>query len=101
MFFIKAVATRLIDDTSYPEFVLCEFTDANGYNHKFVEKWPVVSEEDFENFFPKDCLLGCVIIEEKPTTYIVSTEQPWGIESEEDISVFEISKSQLIEEDWN
>lgn len=97
MFFIKATATRLIDDGGYPEVVLCEFIDVNGYPHKIVEKWPVVSMEDFENIFPKDCLIGCTVLEEKFESYVVDTEQPWYIESEEGKTIFEIPKSLLIE----
>ena len=30
-------ATQLIDDSNYPEVVLCEFADHNGKKHKFDE----------------------------------------------------------------
>ena len=30
MFFIKAKATKLIDNSSYPEIVLCEIVDIDG-----------------------------------------------------------------------
>lgn len=32
MFFIKAIATKLVDDSEYPEFVLCEFVDCDEKN---------------------------------------------------------------------
>ena len=31
------IATQLIDDSNYPEVVLCEFADYNGKKHKFDE----------------------------------------------------------------
>ncbi|MBQ3490604.1 MAG: hypothetical protein IJA86_08440 [Clostridia bacterium] len=96
MFYIKAMATRLIDDRGYPEIVLCEFIDINGNRHRIIEKWPVVSNEKFENTFPKDVLLGCVIIEEKAESYIVDTDQPWYIESVEGKTIFEIHKNSLV-----
>ena len=50
MFSIKAKATKLIDNSSYPEIVLCEIVDIDGQKHEFIEKWPVVSAEDFDNY---------------------------------------------------
>lgn len=52
MFYIKAIATKLIDNTGYPEIVLCEFMDYKGNKHEFIEKWPVVSDKEFINIFP-------------------------------------------------
>ena len=97
MFYIKATAIQLIDDSTYPEIVLCEFTDAYGHKHRIIEKWPVVSSEKFENIFPKDCFIGCVIVERQSNSYIVDTEQPWDIESEEGKTNFKINTSLLIE----
>ena len=90
------MATQLIDDSNYPEVVLCEFTDHNGTKHKFVAKWPVISNEDFSNSFPMACAIGCIIIKENAESYIVSTLEPWGIASEEDLTEFEISKNLLL-----
>ncbi len=97
MFFIKVKATKLIDNSSYPEIISCEFIDVNGCKHKFTEKWPIVSNERFENTFPKDCQIACVILEKKTVSYVVSTHLPWGIESTEGKTIFEISKELLIE----
>ena len=97
MFYIKATATHLVDDSAYREFVLCEFMDVYDRKHRIIEKWPVVSSENFKNIFPKDCFIGCVIVEKKANSYIVDTEQPWHIESEEGKTIFEINASLLIE----
>lgn len=37
MFYIKATAIRLIDDSAYPEIVLCEFADAYDHKHRIIE----------------------------------------------------------------
>ena len=97
MFCIKALATQLIDRSSYPEIVLCEIVDTNGCKHQFIEKWSMVSTEKFENIFPKECEIDCVILEERATSYVVYTEQPWYIESTEGKTIFEINKNLLIE----
>ena len=49
MFYIKATAIDLIDNSSYPEIVLCEFIDIYGIQHRIIEKWPVVSVEKITN----------------------------------------------------
>ena len=96
MFYIKAIATKLIDDSRYPEFVLCEFIDYKGKKHEFIEKWPVVSNKEFTKQFPTNCIIGCVVLKEKIESYVVSTLEPWDIESEEGLYEFEISKNLLI-----
>lgn len=96
MFYIKAAAIDLIDNSSYPEIALCEFVDIHGTKHRIVEKWPVVSIEEFDNIFPKDAYIGCNIIEEKSESVIVNTDQPWDIESVEGKTIFEIHKSSLV-----
>ncbi len=93
---IKAKATKLIENTGYPEIVLVEFYDFEGRKHEFIEKWPVVSAYDFDDTFPKECTIGCVIVKEKEMSYIVDTSKPWDIESKEGWSVFEISKDLLV-----
>ncbi|MDY4887452.1 MAG: hypothetical protein SO533_07445 [Eubacteriales bacterium] len=95
MFYIKATAIDLIDNSSYPEIVLCEFNDIYGIKHRIIEKWPVVSREKFDNIFPKDSYIGCIIVEEKAESVIVNTDQPFYIESTEGKNIFEIHKSSL------
>lgn len=99
MFYIKATAIQLIDDSAYPEIVRCVFMDSHGRTHTVTEKWPVVSAEKFKNSFPKDCTLGCVVLERRGEVCVVDTERPWCIESEEGETVFEIHEDLLMEGD--
>ena len=96
MYFIKAIATKLIYDSSYPEFVLCEFFDIKGKKYEFIEKWPVVSNKPFINEFPMECVIGCTIVKEHAESYIVNTLEPWHIESKEGFYEFEVCKSLII-----
>lgn len=95
MFEIKAKAIKLIDDTGYPETVLVEFYDYDGQKHEFIEKWPVVSAQEFDGSLPKDCTIACMVVEERETSFVVDTSKPWSIESEAGLTVFEISKNLL------
>ena len=96
MFEIKATAIELLDNSTYPEIVSIEFFDYYGCRHRFVEKWPVVSAHKFDSSFPKDCGIACVVTEEKEMSFIVDTSKPWDSESEEGVTVFEISKNLLL-----
>ena len=75
---------------------MCEFIDIYGIQHRIIEKWPVVSNEEYDNVFPKDAYIGCIIAEEKAGSVIVNTDQPWDIESIEGKNIFEIPKSILV-----
>lgn len=97
MFFIKVIATKLIDDLGYPKFLLCEFVDCKGKKHEFIEKWPVVSDKVLTNSFPLNCVIGCIVLKENINSYLVSTLEPWEIESEDGLYEFEISKDLLFE----
>ena len=96
MLYIKSIATELIDNSSYPAIVLLNFCDINGIKHEFIEKWPIISDEEFTNMFPIDCAIGCTLLKEEDNSYIVSTSSPWGIESEDGLTTFEIDKNLLI-----
>ncbi len=96
MFGIKAKATKLTDNSSYPDKVLIELYDFEGIKHTFIEKWPVVSAEELDYLFPKDCVIACIVVSEKEKSYIVDTSKPWDIESEKGLTIFEISKDLLI-----
>ena len=75
---------------------MIEFCDFNGHIHRFIEKWPVVSAQEFDNSFPKDCTIACMVVKEKETSYIVDTSNPWNIASEEGKTVFEIHNNLLV-----
>ena len=67
-----------------------------GKKHEFIEKCPVVSNEEFTNKFPTNCIIGCIVLKERIESYMVSTLEPWVIESEEGLCELEISKNLLI-----
>lgn len=93
-YFIKAQATKLVDD-SQPYFVLCEFYDVNERKHEIIEKWPVVTEKDWDGNLPTDCLIPCTVIEDGAFSYIINTDLPCSIESTLGKTVFEIRKDLL------
>ena len=92
---------RLIDEHS-PGFVECVLIDAEGGQHEFVEKGPVVSTSDLrsDSHYPQLGYIGCVIEEEwldelGRKLVRVSTIKPWSIESVTGASAFTVFKKQI------
>jgi hypothetical protein len=52
-------------DESFPGLVHCDFADANGNRHKFIEKIPVVTTQDLwsDSTYPHPGLMPCDRVE--------------------------------------
>jgi len=52
-------------DESFPGFVHCDFSDANGNRHTFLEKIPVVTTKDLwtDSTYPQPGMLPCERVE--------------------------------------
>ncbi len=95
---------RWVED-SQPGWVECALADARGRTHLFREKSPVVSTEALNSTtaYPRSGgiaweILSCRVDEHGRKILTVSTEKPWGCESTEGITVFEVLAEQLITE---
>jgi hypothetical protein len=103
MFAIKIQISKFIDNHP-PGFVECTFNDAWGKAHIVQEKIPIVTEKDLSasSEYPQDGVIGCEIVKEwqdKLGNQIltVNTEKPWGVESIEGLTEFDLLKEQIIE----
>ena len=99
---IKVRITRLVD-TSQPGFVECQLVDANDRVWLFIEKIPVVTTEALwiESEYPRDGAIGCEVVgrsmDRNGEIVIVETLRPWGVESTDGVTRFEIRQSDLLE----
>ncbi len=82
-------------DDCFPGWVDCEMIDANGVLHQFVEKVPVVSNENLQrdSTYPRDGTIACDVNliwtdELGRDLSRIDTSQPWGIESKAGITEF-------------
>ena len=103
---IPASITRFIS-ADQPGFVECEFNDAHGRCWKFVEKSPVVSAEylDAQSDYPRMGIIACEITSRRQDAtgreiVTIDTNRPWGIESVDGGTQFEVSPSSLVEWEW-
>ena len=92
---------RFVDDYQ-PGIVQCEFVDADGRRHTFVEKVPIVSLEDLNasSEYPRGGSARCRIRSRWRDAngrdlVTVSTAEPFGIESTEGLSEFVVLEAQL------
>jgi hypothetical protein len=101
---IRVTITRYLADDPQPGIVECEFVDANGQHHVFVEKTTVVTWDDInsKSAYPRPGVIACKIMDryrDEPNREIivVNTREPWGIESTEKKEEFSVFPDSLIE----
>lgn len=89
---------RYVDD-SQPGWVECRLTDANGRGWTFVEKVPVVTDADLdgESAYPRLGLIACDIITRDDRVVRVDTTRPWGIESVDGQTQFDVPPHLIVE----
>jgi hypothetical protein len=97
---VSIVALRDLD--WFPGIAECEFMDAVGQLHRFVEKIPIVSENWLidTTVLPYLGVVRCKILAEWSDTdgrelVRVSTEEPDYVDSTEGLNVFVVLSSQL------
>ncbi len=100
---VKVIIIHSVNDLNYSSRVECSFIDTWGYNQIFIEKIPVVTSNNFDIYaeFPQNGVIACEIIKswrDKDNREFVSidTSKPWGCEIIDEISRFDILKTQLI-----
>lgn len=86
-------------DDSQPGWVECQLTDAHGRLWSFVEKLPVVSEAllDACSAYPQTGIIACEVIGIAGEVARVDTTCPWGVESVEGETQFEVPERLLVE----
>lgn len=98
MFAIKVQITRFVDRHN-PGWVECNFFDASGKEQKFIDKFPHFTEEmlDEESIYPRDGTIACRVISRGDGVVMVDTTLPWGIDSVDGKTVFEVMEEQIVE----
>lgn len=99
---LKIQITNYISN-DFPGFVECKFKDAWGKEHTIHEKLPVISLKnlDEKSNYPVKDSIACEIIKEwkdqdNRLILSITTNKPWGIETVEELTEFDILTEQLI-----
>jgi hypothetical protein len=96
------ISITAISSTDQQGWVVAQMIDADGVQHDFEEKIPVVTEEDFwdDTPFPRQGSIACEVI----STWIandgralskIDTSIPWGIESKTGATEFVVLSDSL------
>src|SRR5262245_26060575 len=98
------VVIRKYVDPAVPGWVECTLVDAAGREVRFVEKVPVVTEADLapHSAYPQTGVIACEVLRTRQDAEgrelaTISTVKPWGVESAEGQTEFEVSCEQLLE----
>lgn len=93
---------RWVDDHQ-PGWVECHLTDAFGQSWVFIEKAPVVSDENLraDTRYPRVGTIACVLLDRTTDdkgreVFIVDTKTPWGIEATSGETRFEVHREQVV-----
>lgn len=102
MVFIKVIITKFISDDQ-PGWVECLLVDAYGTEWTFVEKIPVVTTNEINKSsnFPQDGFIAGKITKRwkdknDSPLFTVKTLKPWGIESTDGQSIFDVLYDTII-----
>ncbi len=105
MLYVKVLLNRIVDE-SQPGWVECSLIDAEGEEWLFVEKVPVVSNQELDanSDFPQQGYIACTFLGERAGndgSHIVqiSTEEPSGIQATTGQYQFEVHAGQLVQTD--
>jgi hypothetical protein len=104
---IRISITRYVSDYPQPGIVECEFVDAHDVLWKFVEKTAIVSSKNLDDrsTYPQPGVIGCTVIGRAcdkmgREIIVVSSEDPWCVESVDGSSRFQVLPTSLVEWDW-
>jgi hypothetical protein len=103
---LKAIRIKIIKFISddQPGFIECIFYDAMNKKHVVQEKIPVITERcsDANSNYPQGGVIACEIVKESRDLngnkiVTIDTSRPWGVDSIEGLSQFDVLEEQLIE----
>ncbi|HVZ37772.1 MAG TPA: hypothetical protein VHI13_00700 [Candidatus Kapabacteria bacterium] len=98
---IRVEIVRWVDDR-FPGIVECRIMDADGAEHLFIEKLPIVTSENFDRniAYPRPGMIACRIVEYlcdpgRRARVVVDMEEPWHVESTAGLTRFILHSEQL------
>jgi|SRR5262245_49267784 len=99
---VKVAIIRYVSDDPQPGLVECELFDAHGRRWRFIEKAAVVSADllDAGSAYPRPgVIVGEVVWRGRDAAgrelLRLDTERPWGVESVDGVTQFEVLPESL------
>ena len=102
MTIIRIPIVRWVDN-QFPGWVECLLTDASGRQWSIIDKLPIFSEDmdiGEDSKYPQPGILPCEVADEKIVpqgrkVVVINTEKPWGVESIDGNTIFEVLPEQI------
>lgn len=101
---LSVMIQRVVDDEVCPWILECLLIDANGDEHRFIEKEAVLLTANLSAsiVYPQPAQLACVVRkrwtdETGRELALVSTAEPWGTESTAGATNFTVSRAQIVQ----
>jgi hypothetical protein len=95
---VHARAVRWVGDEPFPGVVEVELTDADGRDWSFRDKSPVFDRKGLLGSsarYPVNISIACTVLERTEDRVVISTAEPWGVESVERESRFVMRPDQV------
>ena len=95
---LRVRAVRWVSDDPFPGLVEAQLTDHEGRSWSFIDKPPIFTRDDSlgpNASYPVDLEIACAVVERRPDAVVVSTAEPWGVETADGVSQFTVSPEQL------
>jgi hypothetical protein len=96
--------TRFVSLDPQPGIVEFTLTDARGRTCVFQDKTALFSSEDLDPFsiYPRPDVIACEVLSQGSDksgriTMVIDTTRPWGVESTEGQTIFEVLADQVLE----
>jgi hypothetical protein len=96
--------TRYVSDEPQPGIVECEMVDAHGRRWLFLEKTAVISSFHLDacTCYPRPAIIAVEVVGRFQDAQLgeilrIDTDRPWGIQSVEGETLFEILPTLLVE----
>jgi hypothetical protein len=100
--YVEARALRWVGDEPFPGVVEVGLTDAAAREWRFIDKSAVFDRDDIlgpSAGYPIGVRIACTVLERTEDRVVISTAEPWGIESVEQQSRFVMLPEQVAEAD--
>jgi hypothetical protein len=98
---VQVTATECVSDGHYPDWLLLSLIDAHGREWLILEKVPVVTLEDLNEYsvYPRKIVIACREVARRMTggreLVLIDLNIPWGIQATDGTTHFEVCSNQL------
>lgn len=98
--FVRARAVRWVSDEPFPGLIEVELADAAGKRWTFVDKYPMFDPESAfgpSTNYPVPLQIACTMLDRRQDEAVVSTAEPWGLETIDGSHEFVVSLSDVVD----